>query len=102
MSEKILINCRKVYETGDSYFESLDRIKKNKNELKKYKNKISYVWKGIDSESFLSSFSEHIENLTYLINYLEFEGGILRSSALDHNTSDNNFSTMMRRSDEDV
>lgn len=102
MGDKILINCRKVYETGDSYLESSDRIKEYQNVLTKNKNKISYVWKGIDSESFLASFSEHIERLTYLIDYLEFEGGILKGVALDHNTSDNNFSTMMRRSDDDV
>ncbi len=101
MSDRILINCRKVYETGEEYLDSSERIKEYQEDFKRTKNKISYIWKGGDSYNFLTSFQSHIDKLTDFINYLEFEGELLKNNALDHNTSDNNFSTKMKRSDYD-
>ena len=101
MANKILINCRKVYETGEKYLESSSKISECQEDFNRTKSKISYIWKGGDGYNFAVSFGNHIEELTKYIEFLEFEGELLKKNALDHNTSDVNFSTKMKRSDDD-
>ena len=97
MGKKIIINPKKVYEMGTKYKNEADEIKYKKRELEEIVYRISQIWKGTASVEFQASFSQHIYELTEIIDFLNDKSIILKASALEHNNNDNNFSTIMKK-----
>lgn len=99
MSRKIKINCKKVYDVGNFYQESADKIRKMKNDLLEISANISTSWQGVDSNNFNSRFNSHIEYLDNLINFLEAKSTVLKKTSTAHNVVDSDFSERMKRND---
>lgn len=99
MARKIKINCRKVYDTGMYYENISSDLKTIQEKMKKISNGITEAWSGIDSQSFLASFSSHIVSLDFLIEFLNFKADLLKKTAINHNTVDREFSEKIKRSD---
>lgn len=95
----IKINPRKVYETGIKYHNYADEVIEAQRNLGIIKDKLSTAWTGEDSHNFQVSFQNHIDLLDSVIDFLEEKSFTLKETALNHNTSDNNFKTTMERSD---
>lgn len=101
MEQKILIDCYKVYETGDKYSQNAESIEQNQTTLSEIADNIESLWKGPDSHNFLVSFRNHIDEMNDIIGFLDFKSDILRGVSSDHRTTDENFTQKMKRSDED-
>jgi len=97
----IKINPRKVYETGMKYHNYADEVIAAQSKLEKIREDLSTAWVGGDSHNFQVSFQNHIDLLDSIIDFLEEKSFTLKETALNHNTSDNNFKTTMERSDMD-
>ncbi len=99
MTKLIRINYGKVYNTGAHYKNVAETIRDKQKELRKILTEIESAWGGVDSHNFAVSFNAHIDDLDYLIDYLDFDSAILKGCSRDHNRSDNNFVEKMKRSD---
>ena len=96
---KIIINTRKVYETGNYYDSLAKRVYDNKEKLKDIADTIKTVWTGSDSISFTNSFEEHIKGIDEIISFLEKESSLLKRVSTSHGEKDNNFNNKMKRCD---
>lgn len=101
MSRIIKINCKRVYDVGNHYQNSADRLKEIKNEMREISNSILSNWNGADSNNFILKYNSHINELDVLINFLEAKSELLKGNALNHGTADDNFSVNMKRRDID-
>lgn len=101
MARTIKINCKKVYDVGTSYTNSANRLKEIQKEMKDIASSVSNIWQGVDSSNFNVMFNEHIKALDNLVIFLENKSELLKKNALNHNMADDDFSTKMKRSDQD-
>ncbi len=101
MLDILRINYKKVYDTGLYYKYISEILECKKEELKAISSNIQDSWKGVDSHNFLVSFNNHIEELNYLIEFLDNDSSVLKGCALDHNSTDSKFAENMKRSDID-
>jgi uncharacterized protein YukE len=101
MSNRIRINCKKVYDNGQEYMNASDTIAGIQNDLKTIKDEIESIWVGVDDHNFKVSFGSHIEDLNPVIDFLKVDGDLLKTNALQHSGIDNEFATKMERSDVD-
>jgi len=101
MARTIKINCKKVYDVGVSYANRANRLKEIQKEMRNISSSISNIWQGVDSTDFNIMFNEHIDALDNLIIFLENKSELLKKNALNHNMADDDFSTKMKRSDQD-
>ena len=101
MERKILIDCYKVFETGNKYSQNAENIEQNQTTLSEIAENIENAWKGADSHNFLVSFRNHIDEINDIIGFLDFKSDILKGVSSDHKTTDENFTLKMKRSDED-
>lgn len=102
MSNKIKINCRRVFDTGSTYLTQVEEIKEIKNTLKNISSEIANCWHdGIDSINFQNNFNSYIESMDDLTEFLTSEGALLMANALDHSNVDKNFTNSMRSRDLD-
>ena len=60
MGRKILIDCYKVYETGENYSKDAEGIEQNQTKLTEIADTIETIWKGPDSYNFIISLRKHI------------------------------------------
>ena len=95
----IIINPRKVYETGMKYHNYSDSIKMEQAKLIKIKEDIENSWTGVDIHNFQVSFENHIYLLDSIVDFLEEKSFILKENAQNHNVSDDNLKISMERSD---
>ena len=101
MSRIIKINCKRVYDVGNHYKNSADRLRQLKEEMRVISNSILSNWQGADSNNFILKYNSHINDLDVLINFLEAKSELLKGNAINHGTVDDNFSVSMKRSDMD-
>ena len=101
MSNRIRINCKKVYDNGQEYMDASEAIAGIQNDLKTIKDEIESIWSGVDDHNFKVSFGSHIEDLNPVIDFLKADGDLLKKNALQHSGIDNEFATKMERSDVD-
>lgn len=101
MSRIIKINCKRVYDVGNHYRDSAERLRALKEEMRNISTSILTNWQGADSNNFIIKYNEHINNLDILINFLDAKAEVLKGCAINHGTADDNFSVSMKRSDLD-
>ncbi len=99
MGKSIKINCKKVYETGLNYEQKAEILKRIQKDLDESKQKIEKSWKGKDYNNFVINFNNHINDLSYFINFLTNKGELLKNKAINHNAIDNNLSTKIKRNE---
>ena len=99
MTKLIRINYGKVYNTGQHYRNVAETIREKQKELRGVSSEIESAWKGADSHNFSVSFNSHIDDLDFLIDYLDYDSEVLKGCSRDHNRVDNNFVEKMKRSD---
>ena len=97
----IVINCRKVYDSGTYYENVEDEIKSIKEKLLKIAEDIKENYQGPDSHNFAVSFTNHINQLNDIEEFLEDKAIILKDTALKHNSVDNEFIAKVERSVDD-
>lgn len=98
-SNRIKINCKYVYETALKYDEIMNNILDDQKKLSEISANIPNYWEGVASHNFRVSFEKHIGSLDDIINTLGNSSNVLKGSALEHNSVDNDFSEQMKRSD---
>ena len=64
--------------------------------------KISFeAWSGVDCDNFLINYDNQINTIKNVIEFIDYESEILKASSNTHNSIDNNFIEMIKRSDID-
>ena len=101
MINRIKINCRKVYDNGELYLNTCDDGVNILKRLDNISTDISKIWGGADGNNFVVSLNKHIKELDKVINFLGFNGDLLKRSALEHSGVDNDFATKVERSELD-
>ncbi len=99
MSNILGINCKKVYDSGKEYIDYHNEIISIRKELEEVSNNISTIWQGADSNNFVSSFNDHIKELNLIINFLGSNGTLLKKTANEHSSIEENFAVDIERSD---
>ena len=99
MGRIIKINCQKVYKTGLLYMQDAEQLKSYQEELRKVLSNVKDSWQGADSNNFAIRVEQYIESLDDIVIALEEKSDVLKSSALNHNTVDNEFLERMNRSE---
>ena len=95
----IIINPKKTYDLGSIYQNNASEITVVLKKLTEISDKISKDWVGDDSHNFTESFNAHIYELNNFINYLNEYSKILKTDALSHSDTDNQFVKEVERSD---
>lgn len=94
----IKINPRQVYYTGIQYSLLADKVRECQNKINKIcEDEVEDAWIGGDNHNFIVSLTEHAALLDDLVDFLENKSSILKETALNHNTSDNNLEKNISR-----
>ena len=101
MRNRIKINCKKVYDNGNLYEKSREEIISIQKNLNAISEEIRKIWGGADGNNFAVSLNKHIKNFDAVVNFLGFNGDLLKKNALTHNNIDNTFITKVERSELD-
>ncbi len=101
MERKIMIDCYKVYETGNNYSKDAEGIEQNQTKLTEIAETIETIWKGPDSQNFIISLKKHIDEMNDIIGFLDHKSDVLKGASTDHKATDEEFTRKMKRSDED-
>lgn len=101
MGNRIMINSKKVYDNGRKYQEFSNEVINIQKELDTISSDISTIWEGADANNFIVSFNKHIKNFDAIVNFLGFNGNLLKKNALSHSNIDDIFATQMERNDQD-
>lgn len=101
MKSVLKINCRHVYDSGEGYIKNSDEIATIQKNLDTISNDIYKIWKGPDGNNFLVSFNKHIKSLDAVINFLNGNADILKTTALNHSNIDTKMARDIERSDID-
>ena len=101
LNNRIKINCRKVYDSGEFYEKYSNDIKDIQKELTKLSDEINEIWGGVDGDNFAKSLENHNKEFNAVVNFLDFNGDLLKRSALEHGNIDNVFTEKVERSDLD-
>ena len=97
----LIINCKKVYDSGKEYANYCDEIIDIQKKLDEVSVNIDEIWDGIDENNFLVSFNKHVKDLDLIINFLGSNGILLKNNALKHGNIDDEFATQMERSEKE-
>lgn len=95
---KFKINCKNVYDTGDKYLNSMEKIIDAQEELDKAGIEISQIWTDAAGHNFITSLNNHIYELNTVIDFLETNGNLLKSLAQEHSNIDNTMTEKIERS----
>ena len=99
---RILINPKRVYETGMTFSTLSERVSADKSKMEnEIANELDGAWVGGDNSNFLKKLQTHADMLQEVIDFLDGKSSRLKETALNHNTSDNNFRTSIERSVDD-
>ena len=101
MSNGLTINCKKVYDSGKEYINYRDEIKIIQKELQEVSGNIGSIWTGTDSNTFISSFNEHVKDLNLITNFLDNNGRLLQKTSNEHGSIEDNFAVEIERSDKE-
>ena len=101
MSDRIKINCKKVYDSGMDYISASEEITNIQKRLDKISNEVYDILGGAPGNNFIKSFNEHIKDFDAVINFLGDNGTLLKKNALEHGNIDGIFVTQMERSELD-
>ena len=101
MGNVLGINCKEVYKNGKDYIEYHNEIIGIKKDLEDVATNISSIWEGTDSNSFVSSFRDHIKELNLIINFLGSNGMLLKKTAKEHASIEDKLAFDIERSDID-
>ena len=101
MHNRIKINCKRVYDNGNIYEKVSEEIVNIQKRLDNISNDISKIWGGADGNNYIVTLNRHIKNFDAVVNFLGFNGDLLKKNALEHGGIDNTFTTKMERSDLD-
>lgn len=93
----IRINCQEVYKSGIKLNNQLAELKQIVENMKKINENIKTAWTGPDSENFNKNFGDYLNGFITIEKQLENDQALLKSSALQHGTKDNELGEKMKK-----
>lgn len=99
---RIYIVPRKTYEIGMHYEDYSTELHEINKELEDIHSAIDLGWKdGVASYNFLESFKEHASKILPIADFLDFEAGLIKTTAVNHNQTDYNLKVAIERSEDE-
>ena len=97
----IIINYRKVYDTGETYRKESDNINKIQNNLKNISKVLNDNWNDDASHNLIESFDAHIYALNNIKNFLDGYEKLFKTIATGHDEIDSKYISELERSVQD-
>ena len=96
MSREIVIVPMKVNKVGNNYLKYSEDFKEIQGKLRNVEEGILEAWPGADNKLFLKIFSDYVDSVNDIVNYLEEKGNILIGAADGHKTADEQFANRIK------